>query len=101
MPRPLTDLGKELERHRTALGLTKTAVAKRLNGYRPQWDRIITTTRPTVAAVEQAAAAVKYPRDKALRLAGFDPALIDADKADTDATRQQPEQQQQAHLLAG
>lgn len=96
MPKPLTKLGKALEANRIAAGLAKTAVAERMDTTsRGLWDRVTTAERPTVDAIERAAAAVKLNKDEALRLAGYDPELV-------AKTRQQPEQQQQTgQLLAG
>lgn len=98
MPKPLTELGKALEAHRIAAGLTKRKVAERLgNRSRTLWDRTITAERPPVETLERVTAAVQFDQDRALRLAGYDPELV----AKLRTTRQQPEQQQQAEQLAG
>lgn len=95
MAKPLTKLGEALEAHRLAAGLSKKAVAERLDTTsRALWDRTITAERPPVDTLRRVAAAVLFDEDKALRLAGYDPRLV-------AKTRQQPEQQQSAQLLAG
>jgi len=95
MAKPLTKLGKALDDNMRAAGLNKTAVAKLMNTTsRATWDRATTAAKPTVELIKRAAAAVKLNEDEALRLAGYNPRLV-------AETRQQPEQQQQAELLAG
>lgn len=98
MAKLLTELGEALEEHRIAAGLSKTCVAELLNTTsRDLWDRVITAEKPRVGTIQRVAAAVQFDERRALRLAGYDPALV----IRTRATRQQPEQQQQAEQLAG
>jgi len=95
MAKPLTRLGQALTANMRAAGLNKSDVAKLMGTTsRATWDRVTTAEHPTVSAVKRAAAAVKLDVDEALRLAGYDPQLV-------AETRQQPEQQHQAELLAG
>lgn len=95
MARPLSPLGKALEARRIAAGLGKQEVAKRMGTTsRNTYDRITRAQHVRVGSVIRAAAAVLLDQDEALQLAGYDPELV-------RKTRQQPEQQQQAELLAG
>ena len=95
MPLTLTKLGEALERNRIAAGLTKKDLAPLMGTTsRGLYDRVITAERPTVDSVRRAAGAVKLDQDEAFTLAGYDPKLM-------AETRQQPEQQQHAQLLAG
>lgn len=101
MARSLSPLGKALEARRIAAGIGKQEVAKRMNTKsRNTYDRITRAENPRAGSVIRAAAAVLLDQDEALRLAGYEPELVRQARQE-NKTRQQPEQQQQAGLLAG